>query len=198
VLVEERAHDEFVELVLERAGEVVLGHPLEEATTMGPLNNEPVAAKMDRHMADAGARGARVLAGGRRAEGFPTDLYYEMTVVDAVTPETLLFREESFGPVVSIIEVDSTDEAVAVANDTEYGLSAAVFGRDAAAALDVARRIRSGICHINGATVHDEPQMPFGGVGASGWGRFGSRAALEEFTELRWITIQSGSRHYPI
>ena len=73
-----------------------------------------------------------------------------------------------------------------------------MFSRDVTAALDVARRIRSGICHINGATVHDEPQMPFGGVGASGWGRFGSRAALEEFTELRWITIQSGSRHYPI
>ena len=109
-----------------------------------------------------------------------------------------VYTEETFGPVVSIIEVDSTDEAVAVANDTEYGLSAAVFGKDAAAALDVARRIKSGICHINGATVHDEPQMPFGGVGASGWGRFGSRAALEEFTELRWITIQSGSRHYPI
>ena len=102
VLVEERVHDAFVELVLERAGEVVLGHPLEDTTTMGPLNNEPVAAKMDRHVADAGEHGARVLVGGRRAEGFPTDLYYEMTVVDSVSPETLLFREESFGPVLPI------------------------------------------------------------------------------------------------
>ena len=93
---------------------------------------------------------------------------------------------------------DVDDDAVRIANDTEYGLSAAVFGRDVTAALDVARRIRSGICHVSGATVHDEPKMPFGGVGASGWGRFGSRAAIEEFTELRWITVQAGSRPYPI
>lgn len=142
---------------------------------------------------DARAKGAQVLTGGT-SDG----LFVQPTVLRGVTPDMRIYTEETFGPVVSIIEVDSTDEAVAVANDTEYGLSAAVFGKDAAAALDVARRIKSGICHINGATVHDEPQMPFGGVGASGWGRFGSRAALEEFTELRWITIQSGSRHYPI
>ena len=98
--------------------------------------------------------------------------------------------EESFGPVVAIVPVDGADEAVRVANDTEYGLAAAVFGEDVPTALDVARRIESGICHVNGSTVHDEPQMPFGGVKASGWGRFGGKAALEEFTELRWITVQ--------
>jgi len=98
----------------------------------------------------------------------------------------------------SVIAVDGPDEAVRVANDTPYGLAAAVFSRDVPAAMDVARRLESGICHVNGATVHDEPQMPFGGVKDSGWGRFGGRAALEEFTELRWITVSETERHYPI
>jgi vanillin dehydrogenase len=109
-----------------------------------------------------------------------------------------IYAEESFGPVVSVIEVDSVDDAVAVANDTEYGLAAAVFSRDVAKAMDVARRIQSGICHINSSTVDDAAQVPFGGVKASGWGRFGARAALEEFTELRWMSIQEKPRHYPI
>ena len=109
-----------------------------------------------------------------------------------------IYGEESFGPVVTIVPVDGTDEAVRVANDTEYGLASAVFGGDVDAAMAVARRIESGICHVNSSTVHDEPQMPFGGVKASGWGRFGGRAALEEFTELRWMTVQQGARHYPI
>jgi len=93
--------------------------------------------------------------------------------------------------------VTSVDEAVQLANDTEYGLSAAVFGRNLARALDVARRIESGICHVNGPTVHDEAQMPFGGVKGSGYGRFGGKAAIDQFTELRWITVQTGPRHYP-
>jgi benzaldehyde dehydrogenase (NAD) len=118
-------------------------------------------------------------------------------VVDHVRPEMALFREESFGPQVSITRVRSLDEAVRLANDTEYGLAAAVFSRDIAKALDVAKRIDSGICHINGPTVHDEAQMPFGGVKASGYGRFGGKAAVEQFTETRWITIQTTPRHYP-
>ena len=86
-----------------------------------------------------------------------------------------------------------------VANDTEYGLAAAVFGeRRRRTRSQIARRIESGICHVNSSTVHDEPQMPFGGVKSSGWGRFGGRAALEEFTELRWMSVQQTSRHYPI
>jgi acyl-CoA reductase-like NAD-dependent aldehyde dehydrogenase len=114
------------------------------------------------------------------------------------TPEMRVYSEESFGPLVSVIEVDGPDETVAVANDTEYGLSAAVFSENVPAALELAQRIESGICHINDTTVQDEPQMPFGGVKASGWGRFGGRAALEEFTELRWITVQELPRQYPI
>ena len=119
------------------------------------------------------------------------------SIVDLVTPEMRLFRDESFGPSVSITRFKTVDEAIRFANDTEYGLSAAVFGRDVARAFEVAKRIDSGMCHINGPTVHDEAQMPFGGVKASGYGRFGGKAAVNEFTELRWITIQTTPRHYP-
>ena len=120
------------------------------------------------------------------------------TVIDRVNSSMRIYSEESFGPVVCVVRVNSVDEAVRVANDTEYGLSAAVFGRDIARALDVAKRIESGICHVNGPTVHDEAQMPFGGAKASGYGRFGGKAGIAEFTELRWITIETGPQHYPI
>ena len=118
-------------------------------------------------------------------------------VIDHVTEGMALYRDESFGPVVALIRARDEDHAVELANDSEYGLSAAVFSRDIPRALKVAQRIRSGICHINGPTVHDEAQMPFGGVKASGYGRFGGKAGIEEFTELRWITIQTTPRHYP-
>ena len=107
------------------------------------------------------------------------------------------FALESFGPIVGIIRAKDEEDAIALANDSEYGLSAAVFTRDTARGLKVARRIRSGICHVNGPTVHDEPQMPFGGVGASGYGRFGGKAGIDSFTELRWITIETEPGHYP-
>jgi benzaldehyde dehydrogenase (NAD) len=143
---------------------------------------------------DARGLGASVLCGGV-SEG----LCYSPTVLAGVTREMRVYGEESFGPVVTVVPVSGVDEAVRVANDTEYGLSGAVFGADVPRAFDVARRLETGICHVNGSTVHDEPQMPFGGVKASGFGRFGGRAALEEFTELRWITVGGPEgRHYPI
>jgi acyl-CoA reductase-like NAD-dependent aldehyde dehydrogenase len=120
------------------------------------------------------------------------------TVIDGVNSSMRIYGEESFGPVVSVVRVNGADEAVRVANDTEYGLSAAVFGRDITRALEIAKRIDSGICHVNGPTLHDEAQMPFGGVKASGYGRFGGKAGIAEFTELRWITIETGPQHYPI
>ncbi len=109
-----------------------------------------------------------------------------------------VYHEESFGPLASVVIVANAEEALRVANDTEYGLSGAVFSRDVGKAMKLAEHLETGICHINGATVHDEPQMPFGGVKDSGWGRFGGKAALEEFTELRWITIRRTPTHYPI
>jgi acyl-CoA reductase-like NAD-dependent aldehyde dehydrogenase len=122
----------------------------------------------------------------------------QATVLDRVSAAMKIYSQESFGPVVSVMRVHGDDEAVRVANDTEYGLSASVFSRDVSRALRVAGQIRSGICHINGPTVHDEAQMPFGGVGASGYGRFGGKAAIAEFTDLRWLTIQNLPRQYPI
>jgi acyl-CoA reductase-like NAD-dependent aldehyde dehydrogenase len=121
----------------------------------------------------------------------------QATVLDHVTPDMRLYHEESFGPVAPVIRVRVVEEAIRIANDTEYGLSAAVFGRNVNRALEVARRIESGICHINGPTVQDEAQIPFGGMKASGYGNFGGRAAINEFTELRWITIETKPHHYP-
>jgi benzaldehyde dehydrogenase (NAD) len=118
-------------------------------------------------------------------------------VLDRVTPAMRIYSDESFGPVVIVQRAADVDDAVRLANDTEYGLTAAVFGRDIGRALAVARRIDSGICHINAATVHDEPQMPFGGSKASGYGRFGGAAAMAFFTEQRLITIATGSQQYP-
>jgi vanillin dehydrogenase len=108
-----------------------------------------------------------------------------------------IYAEESFGPVVAVVRAKDVDDAVRIANDTEYGLAAAVFGRDVARALEVAKRIESGICHVNSSTVDDEAQMPFGGTKASGYGRFGGKAAIEAFTELRWITIATAPQSYP-
>jgi benzaldehyde dehydrogenase (NAD) len=141
---------------------------------------------------DAVAKGAQLVSGGE-VDG----TIMQPALLDHVTPAMQLYRDESFGPVVGVVRVHSVEEAVTVANDSEYGLSAAVFGRDVVRALAVARQIDSGICHVNAATVHDEPQMPFGGVKASGYGRFGGNAAIDEFTELRWITVQGEPAHYP-
>ena len=146
---------------------------------------------------------AGVRAGARQIEctinglGERAGTVVPATVLDRVAPGMRIYTEESFGPVVSVIRANGVDEAVRLANDTEYGLSAAVFGRDVARALTVAQRIESGICHVNGPTVHDEAQMPFGGVKGSGYGRFGGKAAIAEFTDLRWITIEDPAQHYP-
>jgi benzaldehyde dehydrogenase (NAD) len=183
----------LAERIAERARSLAVGDPRDQATQIGPLINAAALERVTALVQDAVGKGAKPLSGGE-AEG-PC---YKPTVLTGVTPEMRLYSEESFGPVVTVIEVDGPDEAVQVANDTEYGLSAAVFSADVPAALELAQRIESGICHINDTTVQDEAQMPFGGVKASGWGRFGARTALEEFTELRWITVQELPRQYPI
>jgi vanillin dehydrogenase len=177
----------------ERAGKLTVGDPRDQGTMIGPVITDAARERIVELIEDAREKGAEVLCGGDSDGNLITP-----TVLAGVTPEMRIYGEESFGPVVSIVSVDGADEAVRVANDTEYGLAAAVFGADVDAAMEVARRIESGICHVNSSTVHDEPQMPFGGVKSSGWGRFGGRAALEEFTELRWMTVQQGVRHYPI
>ncbi len=177
----------------ERAAKLTVGDPRDQTTMIGPVVDDAARERILELIEDARAKGAEVLSGGDADGNLITP-----TVLADVTPEMRIYEEESFGPVVTIVPVSGTEEAIETANDTEYGLSAAVFSEDLDQAMEVARRIESGICHINSSTVHDEPQMPFGGVKASGWGRFGGKAALEEFTELRWMTIQQGARHYPI
>jgi acyl-CoA reductase-like NAD-dependent aldehyde dehydrogenase len=193
VVVDRSVADEFSAKLVDKAEALPVGDPRQPDTAIGPMVSPSAVKRVAGLVEDAASQGAEVLTGGQ-----PDGPLFPPTVVRRVTPAMRLYSEESFGPVVAVIDVDGPDEAVRVANDTEYGLAAAVFGSDVPTALHVARQIESGICHVNGSTVHDEAQMPFGGVKASGWGRFGGTAALEEFTELRWITVQEGSRHYPL
>jgi len=192
-IVDSSLADDFARKLADKARSLKVGDPSEQDTALGPMINAAALERVSGMVEDAASKGAEILSGGE-ADG-PC---YPPTVVKGVTPDMRLYTEEVFGPVISIMPVDGADEAVRIANDTEYGLSAAVFSNDVPTALEIAQRIESGICHVNDTTVHDEPQMPFGGVKASGFGRFGGRAALEEFTELRWITVQDAARHYPI
>lgn len=193
IVVDHKIADAFVAKFAAKAETLVAGDPRKGASPLGSLIGTDAAGRLQALIKDAVGKGARVVAGGK-IEG----TLMSATVVDHVTSAMKIYGEESFGPVVTVVRVDGIDEAVRIANDTEYGLSAAVFGRDIARALDVAKRIESGICHINGSTVHDEAQMPFGGVKASGYGRFGGKAGIAEFTDLRWITIETAAQHYPI
>ncbi len=142
--------------------------------------------------ADASAKGAKVLTGGTHQDNF-----YQPTVIAGVTPEMRIYSEESFGPITSIIKVNSSEEALTVANDTSYGLSAGVITNDLQKAMDLALRLESGMVHINDTTVTDEPHVPFGGIKNSGFGREGGNYSMEEMTELKWITIQLGQRQFP-
>lgn len=191
MIVHEKIADEFVAKLAARAAKLPAGDPRGHVV-LGSLVNPASAEKMDAFIADATAKGATVVAGGKR-----NGSVVEATVLDGVKPGMRAYDEESFGPVKPVIRVASEDEAIAIANDTEYGLSASVYSRDIQRAMAVAARIESGICHINGPTVHDEAQMPFGGVKGSGYGRFGGKAAIAEFTDLRWITIEDPHQHYP-
>ena len=191
LLVQASVHDQVVERLLAHAAEVVLGDPADAATTLGPLNNEAVAAKMDAHLADAVARGATVLTGGARATDRPTDLYYPITVVDGVTPDMLLFREESFGPVLPITTFVDDDEGIALANDSDLGLQAAVFTSSLKRAFVYIDRVRTGSIVVNDSTDFWEPHPPFGGASRtrSGWGRIGGKYTLVDMTDLRTAVI---------
>ncbi|NTF89610.1 aldehyde dehydrogenase [Agrobacterium rhizogenes] len=191
IIVHQAIADEFVAKLAARAAKLPAGDPRGHVV-LGSLISLDAAKKMEALIADAEARGAKLVAGGKR-----TGTVVEATLLDHVTPAMRVYAEESFGPVKPIIRVADEDEAVRVANDTEYGLSSAVFSRDVQRALAVAARIETGICHINGPTLNDEAQMPFGGVKGSGYGRFGGKAAIAEFTDLRWITIEDSAQHYP-
>ncbi|MGO7990403.1 aldehyde dehydrogenase [Rhizobium leguminosarum] len=191
IIVDETIADQFVAKLAARASQLPAGDPRGHVV-LGSLISLDAAKKMEELIADATAKGAKLVAGGKRS-----GTVVEATLLDHVTPEMRVYSEESFGPVKPIIRVSGEEEAIRIANDSEYGLSSAVFSRNVQRAMAVAARIESGICHINGPTVHDEAQMPFGGVKGSGYGRFGGKAAIAEFTDLRWITVEDSAQHYP-
>ncbi|HEX8573817.1 MAG TPA: aldehyde dehydrogenase [Allosphingosinicella sp.] len=192
IIVVDSVADAFAAKFRDKVSGLACGDPREGATPLGAVADPLTVGRVNALIDDALGKGAVLLAGGR-SDG----VVMRATAIDRVTGAMDLYRDESFGPIVGIVRARDEEEAVRLANDSEFGLAAAVFTRDTARGLAVARRIRSGICHVNGPTVHDEPQMPFGGVGASGYGRFGGKAGIDSFTELRWITIATRPGHFP-
>ena len=192
IIVDNKIADAFVAQLAAKAGSLPLGDPRKGPVVLGSVVDMSTVERCNALIDDALAKGAKLLCGGKA-----DSILMPATLLDHVTPQMRIYAEESFGPVKPIVRVSGEAEAIACANDNEYGLSSAVFSRDVARAMNVARRIQSGICHINGPTVHDEAQMPFGGVKSSGFGHFGGQAGIAEFTDLRWVTVQTTPRRYP-
>ena len=194
VLVHERVHDAFVDEVTKAAAEWRLGDPFDAATKVGPMNNEPTAHKMDTHLEDAVGKGATVVLGGARDGGRPTDLYYQPTVVTDVTQDTLINREETFGPIVPLIRVSSDDEALAVANDSHLGLQAAVYTSSLKRAFRFAESLQVGNVVVNDSTDYWEAHEPFGGAAGTktGWGRIGGRYTMLDMTDLATLVLDVG------
>jgi benzaldehyde dehydrogenase (NAD) len=192
IVVDRRVADAFVKRLAARSVELPLGDPRNGPVVLGSVVDMSTVERCNALIDDALSKGATLLCGGK------TDsTLMPATLLDHVTADMRIYHDESFGPVKGIVRVDGDEEAIACANDNEFGLSSAVFSRDIARAMNVAKRIESGICHVNGPTVHDEAQMPFGGVKGSGFGHFGGKAGIAEFTDLRWITVQTTPRQYP-
>ncbi|RKP53361.1 aldehyde dehydrogenase [Pararobbsia silviterrae] len=192
IIVDEQVADAFVAKLAAKAQALPLGDPRKGPTVLGSVVDMSTVRRCNELIDDALAKGAKLVCGGK-AE----NTLMPATLIDHVTPQMRIYAEETFGPVKAIVRVKGEEAAVACANDNAFGLSSAVFTRDTARGWRVAQRIEAGICHVNGPTVHDEAQMPFGGVKGSGWGRFGGRAGVEAFSELRWVTLQTAERHYP-
>lgn len=193
LIVDQRVADVFIEKLVRKVATLRAGDPADSDSVLGSLIDVAAGQRIKALVDDALSNGARLLIGGQ-VDGS----IMQPTLLDGVTEHMRLYRDESFGPVAVVLRGEGDEALLALANDSAFGLSAAIFSRDTSRALALAQRLESGICHINGPTVHDEAQMPFGGVKASGYGSFGGSASIEHFTQLRWVTLQSGPRHYPI
>jgi acyl-CoA reductase-like NAD-dependent aldehyde dehydrogenase len=194
VLVDKRVHDDFLAAVVSEAEAWTLGDPFDEDTLVGPMNNEPTAAKMDRHLEDALEKGAEIVLGGGRDSDRPTDLYYQPTVVDGVGIDTLINRDETFGPIVPVITVGSDEEALAVANDSYLGLQAAVYTKSLKRAFHYLDNLQVGNVVVNDSTDYWEAHEPFGGAAGTrtGWGRIGGRYTMLDMTDLRTVVLDVG------
>ncbi|WP_122559681.1 aldehyde dehydrogenase [Pseudomonas viridiflava] len=193
LIVDRKVADAFVSKLAAKI-ETLRAGPLDDSTSvLGSLVDVGAGTRIKALIDDAVSQGAKLIAGGQLKGSI-----LQPTLLDEVTDGMRLYREESFGPVAVLIRGEGDEELLRLANDSEFGLSSAIFSRDTTRALALAQRVESGICHINGPTVHDEAQMPFGGVKSSGYGSFGGKASIEHFTQLRWVTLQNGPRHYPI
>jgi acyl-CoA reductase-like NAD-dependent aldehyde dehydrogenase len=194
VLVDRRVHDDFLAAVVKEAEGWTLGDPFDDDTLVGPMNNEPTAQKMDSHLEDALGKGAEVVVGGSRDDGRPTRLYYQPTVVDNVGIDTLINRDETFGPIVPLIPVGSDEEALAVANDSYLGLQAAVYTRSLKRAFTYLDNLRVGNVVVNDSTDYWEAHEPFGGASGTrtGWGRIGGRYTMLDMTDLKTVVLDLG------
>ncbi|MCB0209599.1 MAG: aldehyde dehydrogenase family protein [Anaerolineae bacterium] len=192
IIIDEAVADEFTERFVEKVKTLQVGNPREMGNVIGPIINQKQLDKIHAHVTEAIAQGAELRTGGSY-----DGLFYQPTVLTNVTTAMHVFSEETFGPVAPIITVSGVDEAVEVANTSQYGLSAGIITRDEEKGLSIAQRLETGIAHVNDSSVNDEPHVPFGGMKNSGLGRHGGRASVEAFTELRWLTLERGGRHYP-
>jgi acyl-CoA reductase-like NAD-dependent aldehyde dehydrogenase len=192
IIVEAPIYETFLQRFAAKAKTLRVGDPRDPHTVVGPLIRSSQCQMIDRKIKEAVAAGARLLTGGTYQGNF-----YQPTVVADVTANMAAFRDELFGPVAAVSRADDADHALALANNSSYGLSSAVLTNDLQLAMRFALELEAGMVHLNGPTVHDEPTVPFGGVKDSGSGRDGGRWSVEEMTEVKWVTIQMGRRHYP-
>jgi acyl-CoA reductase-like NAD-dependent aldehyde dehydrogenase len=193
IVIDTTVADEFVAKLARHASKYQIRAPGEAGFELGSMISCDAASRSEDLVKDAVAKGATVVAGGNTRGATMS-----ATVLDRVTPSMKVYYEESFAPIVCVVRVADAEEAVRVANDTEYGLSSAIFSRDVKLALDIAQRLDFGCCHINGPSVYDEAHMPLGGMKASGYGRFGGQPGINEFTEVQWISIEDPNQHYPM
>ena len=194
VLVDKRVHDDFLAAVVKEAEGWKLGDPYDDDTLVGPMNNEPTAQKMDRHLEDALEKGAEIVVGGSRDDGHPTSLYYQPTVVSGVGLDTLINRDETFGPIVPLIEFADDDAALRAANDSHLGLQAAVYTKSLRRAFKYLDNLRVGNVVVNDSTDYWEAHEPFGGASGTqtGWGRIGGRYTMLDMTDLKTVVLDVG------